>query len=360
MDNAYALIMAGGSGTRLWPLSRRDRPKPVLHLVEEERSMFQISVERLHPLFPPERILVVANAQLTKLLKAQAPQLPAENFIVEPVGRDTAPAVGLGAIHIRRRDPDGVMAVLAADHYIADTAIFRKVLATACQVAAQGLIVTLGISPDFPSTGFGYIERGERDQTVDGTHIYVLERFAEKPDRATAESFLASGNYSWNSGMFIWPVRRVMAEFEKHTPTLYAQLEELAVAIGQPGYDDLLGKIWPSLEKISVDFALMEHIQEGLRVIPVQMGWVDIGSFSALYDILSDKKTGNAFLGFPPLEIDTHRTLIYSERLVATIGLDDLVIVDTDDVLLVCHRDRAQDVRELVEELKRKRLNKYL
>ena len=216
MSSTYALIMAGGAGTRLWPLSRKSRPKPLLALLEEERSMFQISVERLYPLFTPEQILVVANAELTPQLQEQAPDLPPENFLIEPSGRDTAPAVGLGAIHVHHRDPDAVMAVLTADHHIADVRMFRKVLKVAIEEAKQGEIVTLGIEPDHPSIGFGYIERGSLLKTTEDIDIYSLARFAEKPDQETAIQFLSTGNYSWNSGMFIWPVSRVMAEFAQH------------------------------------------------------------------------------------------------------------------------------------------------
>lgn len=360
MPNSYALIMAGGAGTRLWPLSREKRPKPVLRLVEKDRSMFQIAVERLQPLFPPERILVVASADLTPLLKEHAPQLPDENYIVEPVGRDTAPAVGLGAIHIRRRDPEAIMAVLTADHYIADVEKFRNVLNVACRVAARGMIVTLGIKPTFASTGFGYIERGPLDQVVEGVEVYVLQRFREKPDQATADSFIADGRYSWNSGMFIWPVQRVMAEFERHAPALYAELERLADAMGTAGYESLLSEIWPQIKRISVDYALMEHIQQGVRVIPVEMGWTDIGNFETLYDILSLQSGGNVIHSKEPLVIDTTRTLVFSDRLVATLGVEDLVIIDTDDVLLICHRDRSQDVKQLVEHLKKNQRNEYL
>jgi mannose-1-phosphate guanylyltransferase len=352
--------MAGGAGTRLWPLSREKRPKPVLRLVEKDRSMFQIAVERLQPLFPPERILVVASADLTPLLKEHAPQLPDENYIVEPVGRDTAPAVGLGAIHIRRRDPEAIMAVLTADHYIADVEKFRNVLNVACRVAARGMIVTLGIKPTFASTGFGYIERGPLDQVVEGVEVYVLQRFREKPDQATADSFIADGRYSWNSGMFIWPVQRVMAEFERHAPALYAELERLADAMGTAGYESLLSEIWPQIKRISVDYALMEHIQQGVRVIPVEMGWTDIGNFETLYDILSLQSGGNVIHSKEPLVIDTTRTLVFSDRLVATLGVEDLVIIDTDDVLLICHRDRSQDVKQLVEHLKKNQRNEYL
>lgn len=361
MDHTYALIMAGGAGTRLWPYSRRDRPKPVLPLIEAERSMFQIAVERLYPLLPPERIFVVANGDLTVVLQEQAPDLPRENFVIEPMGRDTAPAVGLGAIHIRHRDPQAVIAVLTADHYIANLEIFLKVLQVGFKMAAEeNQVATLGITPDFPSTGFGYIERGKLDRSVDGVDIFVLERFTEKPDQETAEKFIESGNYSWNSGMFIWSVERLMAEFGQHTPDLSADLGKLAAAIGQPEYAQAIAEIWPDIERISVDYALMENIKQGIRVIPVEMGWVDIGSFASLYDVLSTEEGENVVFGNPPITIDSRGMLLLSKRLVAAVGLEDLVIVDTDDVLLICRRDRAQDVKQVVEYLKERRRDNFL
>lgn len=360
MSDTYALIMAGGAGTRLWPLSRKNRPKPLLPLVEAERSMFQMSVERLYPLFTPDHIMVVANAELTTYLREQAPDVPEENFIIEPVGRDTAPAVGLGAIHIRRRDPKALMAVLTADHHIADTIMFRRVLAAASQVAAEGKIVTLGIHPTFPATGFGYIERGQCLETVDGIDVYRLERFVEKPAQEVAEGYVRDHCYSWNSGMFIWPVERVLAEFQQHTPELYEELDRLAASIDTVDYHDLLGQLWPTLPKISVDYALMEHVREGARVIPVDMGWSDIGNFEALYDILSNEKGSNVAVGPHPLLVDTNGTIIYSKRLVTTIGVEDLVIVDTDDVLLISRRDRAQEIKEIVKRLEESEQSRYL
>jgi len=359
MSHAYALIMAGGAGTRLWPLSREKRPKPALALVDATRSMFQISVERLSPLFSKERIRVVANRELAEMLREHTPDIPAENFIIEPAGRDTAPAVGLGAIHIRHRDPDALVAVLTADHFIADETGFRAALDAACQVAKQGMIVTLGIAPGYPSTGFGYIERGSLSQTINGVDIYDLKRFVEKPNQARAEEFVRDGQHSWNSGMFIWQVRRLMAEFAKHSPALNASLETLAAAIETPEYDPLLAKIWPDLRRVSIDYALMEHIDHGVKVIPVNIGWSDIGNFEALYDILSEGKD-HVVVGHEPLALDSKRLLIFSQRLVATIGVEDLVIIDTEDVLLICPRDRAQDIKQLVETLKNNQRHEYL
>ncbi len=318
--------------------------------------MFQIAVERLYPLLPPERIFVVANGDLTAILQEQAPDLPRENFVIEPMGRDTAPAVGLGAIHIRHRDPQAAIAVLTADHHIADTDTFRKVLSTAFKMAAEEEhVVTLGITPDFPSTGFGYIERGELDRSVDGVDVFVLKRFTEKPDQETAEQFIKSGNYSWNSGMFIWSVGRLMAEFGQYAPKLHADLNKLAAAIGQPEYAQAIAEVWSGIERISVDYALMENIKQGIRVIPVEMGWVDIGSFASLYDVLSTEEGENVVFGPSPVTIDAQGMLVLSKRLVAAVGLEDLVIVDTDDVLLICRRDRAQDVKQVVKYLKERK-----
>src|SRR5258705_2066931 len=295
MAEKYALIIAGGAGTRLWPLSREKHPKPILPLVEASRSMFQIAVQRLSPLFPLERMLVVANEELTTILREQEPGVPAENFIMEPEGRDPAPGVGLGAIHIRHRDRDAVRAVLTADHYLTDETGFRSVLDAACQLAEKDNIVTLGITPDYPATGFGYIERGARTDTINGVEVFELKQFVEKPDEDRAKQFLESGRYSWNSGMFIWQARRVMSELAKHAPKLSADLESLAKTIGTPEYESLLQSIWPGIQKISVDYALMEHVSEGAKVIPVDIGWSDIGNFAALYDILSDEE-GHAII----------------------------------------------------------------
>ncbi|MBN1429284.1 MAG: mannose-1-phosphate guanylyltransferase [Anaerolineae bacterium] len=360
MSNVYAVIMAGGYGTRLWPLSRQSRPKPLLPLVDESRSMFQISVERLYPLFTPDRILVVAGEEMMPLFKSQVSDLPAENFIIEPMGRNTAPAVGLGAVHIRQRDPEAIMTILTADHYISDVATFRHALSVAFRVAERGEIVTLGIAPTFAGTGFGYIERGAHRKTIEGIPVYHLQRFVEKPDQATADKFVASGDYSWNSGMFIWPIRRVMAEFERHAPDLLTSLEQIAAAIGKPDYQEQLDNIWPQMRNISVDYALMEHIHEDINVIPVEMGWSDIGNFKTLYDILSAQDDNHVISGHEPIVVDSKRLLIFSQRLVAAVGIEDMVIIDTNDVLLVCPRDRAQDVKMLVETLKRNEQNEYL
>ena len=356
---SYAVILAGGSGTRLWPLSRQSRPKQMLRLLGE-RTMFQLTVDRLLPLFRPERILVVTGHEHAEELRRQAPEIPADNFLVEPVGRNTAPAIGLAALHLRRRSPQAIMAVLPADHYIRDEARFRAVLRAALQVAERGFLVTLGIRPTYPATGFGYIERGEPLGRFGGFMAYRVLAFREKPDPATAERFVASGRHAWNSGMFIWRVDRILEEIAQALPDLAAGLRELEAALGTPGEAAALRRLWPQMPNISIDYGVMEKAQEA-AVILAEFGWNDIGSWAALLDILAAGDQGNVVLGTEHLGLDTAGSLIFGNgRLVATLGIQDLVIVDTEDVLLICHRDRAQDVRLLVEQLKREGRHEYL
>jgi mannose-1-phosphate guanylyltransferase len=313
--------------------------------------MFQHAVDRLAPLFPADRIWVVTRAEHAALLHAQTPELPAGNLILEPQGRGTAPAIGLAAIHLRRADPQAVMAVLTADHYIANTARFRQVLGAALQVARQGYLVTLGIKPSSPSTGYGYIEQGPALGEVEGYPVFQMRRFTEKPDRETATHMVASGIYSWNSGMFIWQVERILAEFERQMPEFYARLMEVDAVLGTPDYDAVLGGVWPQIAKQTIDYGVMEGAQE-VAVIPVDMGWSDIGSWASLVELLAADPQGNIVRG-DPLILDTHDTLIFGgERLIAAVGVRDLVIVDSGDALLICHKDQEQRVRELVELLK--------
>jgi mannose-1-phosphate guanylyltransferase len=321
--------------------------------------MFQLAVDRLLPLFPPDHIYVVTGPKHTDILRPQTPALPYENFIVEPMGRDSGPAVGLGAIHLQRRDPDAVMAMLTADHYIASANRFRAVLIAAEKVARTGKIVTLGIKPEFPSTGYGYIEQGESLGQFDGFEAFSAIQFSEKPDSATAKTFFDSGRYSWNSGMFIWRVDRVLAEFQRQRPKIYRQLMTISDALGTPDQASVLDEVWPQIEKVSIDYAIMEGAQD-VAVIPVEIGWSDVGSWASLLEIIPGNDRGNVVIG-DHLGIDTNRTLVRSAgRLVVTIGLEDTIIVDTGDALLVCRKDRAQDVKAVVEHLKREGQNDLL
>lgn len=358
MDNLYALIMAGGGGTRLWPLSRKDRPKQMLPLVEDQ-TMFRISVERLDPLIPPERIFIVTGQNQVDQLKADAPNIPAENFIVEPFGQNTGPAVGLAVLHIQQREPDAMIAILAADHHIADKDKFRRVLLTAAQQAQEGYIVTLGISPAFPATGYGYIKRGEPLHQIGEFQVYDAEQFTEKPDLETATEFLLSGLYSWNSGMFICEAEFLMGEYARQQERMYALLQQIKGSTGTDSYETVLAEAWPQMPSLSLDYAVMEGAAH-MAVIPVDMGWSDIGSWATLYGVLNRNGSGNVVRAEQYIGVDTTDSLIVSERLVATIGLDNIVIIDTEDALLVCPRDRSQDVRQIVDQLKASGSEKHL
>lgn len=358
MEHYYALIMAGGSGTRLWPLSRQQHPKQALQLIGD-RSMFQMAVQRLLPIFPPERILVVTRADYAQILSEQTPDIPRTNFIVEPEGRGTAPAIGLAALHIQKRDPAAVMAVVTADHFISLNDEFRQSLRAAYAAAQADHLVTLGIQPSFPSTGFGYIQQGSQLAELSGLAVYALERFVEKPSAVAAQQMLANGGYSWNSGIFIWKVARILGEFQRQMPAFYAQMAEIQACLDSQDYEALLGRVWPKVAKQTIDYGVMEGASSAV-VIPVDIGWSDIGSWASLTEILPPDAQGNSVRG-EHLGVDTTNTIVMGgRRLIATIGLNDLVIVDTEDALLVCTKEREQDVREIVRLLTESGKKNYL
>jgi mannose-1-phosphate guanylyltransferase len=346
MNHLYVLIIAGGGGTRLWPLSRKDRPKQALPLTEE-RTLFQVTVERLDGLLPAERIFVVTGKDMASMLHEGAPQIPLENFLLEPIGRDSGPAAGLGLFHIAKHDPNAVIAILSADHHIADEAKFRDSLLCAATYAEQGYIVTLGIDPTYPSTGFGYLKRGELLGTDGEFRIYRCESFTEKPDEVTATSFLTSGKYSWNAGMFVLTADRGVAEFRAQQPVMYDLLKQVTDA------PETLAEVFPTIKKLSIDYAIMEGAKQ-MALIPVSIGWSDVGTWSTLFEVLARDENGNVTRSKSDghIQIDTARTLIVSDRMVVTIGIEDLVIVDSQDALLICRRDRAQDVKDVVQRLK--------
>ncbi len=354
----YALIMAGGSGTRLWPASREARPKQLLGLLSE-RTMLQEACQRVAPLVPDDQIFVVTSEAYTDVVRQQIPQVPAANVIGELEGHGTAPCIGLSALYLKRLDPEAVMAVLTADHYIEKADELRGALGAAAQVAEEGRLVTLGIEPNRPATGYGYIERGERLARISGLDVYRVEKFTEKPDLSTAQAFMESGRYYWNSGMFIWKVSAILREFEKLMPRLYAQLMEIDAALGTAEERAVLELVWPQVKKETIDYGIMERAED-VAVIPVDIGWSDVGSWATLLELLPADGEGNVVVG-QHVGLDTRGCLIHGScHLVTTIGLEDMIIVDTEDALLVCPRERAQEVRDLVKKLRESGREEYL
>lgn len=360
MDNYYALVMAGGGGTRLWPVSRNGKPKQLLSLIDD-RTLFKTTVERLLPIFPADHIYISTGTPYIEAMRLDVPEIPAENFIIEPNARDTAPAAALGISVIHKRDPNAVIAMQHADHFIKEEEKYQNILTSAYELAVNDQIVTLGISPTHPSTGFGYIKQGEVFQKINGFTAYKALGFTEKPNVVTATSFLASGKYSWNAGMFIWKSSTAMREFERQQPELYTLLEKLEGKIDTPAFQAELATIWGQMPKISIDVAIMENA-ENMLVIPEDIGWNDVGSWDALFEVMSLDKFGNGIKGVADNHVilDTRKTMIYSDRMTVTIGLEDIIVIDTEDVVLICHRDRAQDVREVVNHLRATHRNEYL
>jgi mannose-1-phosphate guanylyltransferase len=360
----YAVIPAGGSGTRLWPLSRAAHPKFLHPLTGSAASLLQATVERLAPLTTPERTLVVTGAAHVAAVARQLTGLPEENILVEPSPRDSCAAIALAAAVIAERDPDAVMGAFAADHLIGDPERWVDTVRQAVRGAEQGLLMTVGITPTRPETGYGYLETGE--PAGDGPLRPVTE-FKEKPAAEVAEAYVSSGRHLWNASMFVWRVGVFLDELARQQPELHAGVTAIAAAWGTPEQDDVLGTVWPTLPKISVDYAVMEGAATAGRVatVPGAFGWNDVGDFHTLGDMLPADPAGNVVLGAAKPGVllrDSSRLVVVpqSGRLVAVLGVHDLIVVDTPDAVLVCPRDRAQDVKKLVDELKERGEESYI
>ena len=360
-EHTYAVIMAGGGGTRLWPVSRRNRPKQSIPLISQE-SLFQTTVRRLEGFFPPERIFVVTVADQAVELRQQSPEIPPENFLLEPAPRGTASVVGLAAAVLHKRDPQAAMVILPSDHYIRDRDLFHYILRVAVEVAQNDYLVTLGIAPTFPSTGYGYIQRGEPLPENFNYPVYSVSRFKEKPAEEAARKMLLTGDHSWNSGMFIWKTGQILAEFSRQMPELKTTLDQIAAAWGTDSQAETLDLLWGSLKNETIDYGIMENADK-VAVIPAAgLEWSDIGSWDALFDVILPDPDGNVIVSGKLLPVDTHNSLVYGNgdgRLFVTIGLDDIILVDTGDVLLACHKDRAQEVRRVVETLRNSGRQQY-
>jgi len=361
----HAVILAGGRGTRFWPRSRTRTPKQLLNIVAKE-TMLEQTVARLRPLIPAERIWTVTNGEQAAAIRKQVPAVARKHVLIEPKGLNTAVAIGLGAIHARHASrADALLAVLPADHYIAQPQKYREIVAAALEVAREpGRMVVLGIPPARPETGFGYIERMGEPISAKGFPVFAVKRFTEKPALPFAVEYVASGKYHWNAGMFFWRVSTFLENLKSFLPKTHAALEELAGFIGTRSYEPRLRAMYQKLENISVDYAVLEPATrtEGAHrvfVIPAEIGWSDIGSWAAVYELLA-RKSGENVLAGEGHTLDAEGNFLWApSKFVAAIGVRDLVVVETPDALLICPRDRAQDVAKVVkhlEEQKRKEL----
>jgi mannose-1-phosphate guanylyltransferase len=349
----YALILAGGGGTRLWPYSRSSRPKQFLSL-QGQTSQLQETVARILPRVPIERVLVVTGQAYAGLVAEQLPMLPAANLLVEPAGRGTAPCIGLAALELCRRDPEALMVVLSADHVIAQGDELLKALEIGARAAERGYLVALGARPTAPSTAYGYIRRGAPLGEPGCGGACAVQSFVEKPGASTAQAYLDHGGYDWNTGIFVWRAGRILEELRLYRPWLASHLAQIGAAAGTAREQEVLHAIWGQIEHVAIDVAVMEQCDRAV-VVPVEMGWSDVGDWSAFADTLSRDAHGNAVVG-AHLGLDTRNSLVYgSTRLVTTIGVDDLLIIDTPDALLICPRSRAQEVRALVERVRAER-----
>ncbi|MDD5170623.1 MAG: mannose-1-phosphate guanylyltransferase [Syntrophales bacterium] len=357
----YAVIMAGGKGARFWPRSRNRLPKHLLDILSD-RTIIQETVARISPLFPPERIMIVTGAAHADEVIRQLPQIPLRNILIEPVGRNTAPCIGLAAMAIRKIGGDQVMVVLPSDHKIADEEGFLQTLRAAVGAAGEGnRLVTIGIEPTGPETGYGYIERGDYRMTIEGRDVFAVKSIREKPSLEQAKTLLAQGGFLWNSGMFIWKTSAILQAMQQFLPDLYEGLSEIEGALGTNREKTVLDMVYNRFHSISIDYGVMEKAGNTL-IVPGDFGWSDVGSWDALWEVSERDERGNVIRcpeGF--VGVDSQNVLVHSaNKMVAVVGMDDVIIVETDDTLLICRKGASQDVKKVVDILEERRMGKFL
>lgn len=352
-----ALIMAGGRGERFWPRSRQNMPKQFLSLTDDGRTMLQLTVDRILPLVEMEDIFIATNRSYRDLVRTQLPELPEENILCEPVGKNTAPCIGLGAVYIAKKYQDAVMMVLPSDHLIKYASLFLNTLADACEVAEQGSnLVTLGIAPDCPETGYGYI-KFRSEETLG--RAFAVEQFVEKPDLETAKAYLASEQYLWNSGMFLWKTSTILDNLKMYLPETYAGLCRIGEAIGTPMEEQVLEREFQAFKAESIDYGVMEKA-ENIYILSGAFGWDDVGSWLAVSRIKRSNELGNVVNG-NVVTVDTRNTTIQgSGKLIAAVGLENMIVVDSEDALLICEKEHAGDIKKVLENLKICNRTEYL
>jgi len=355
----HAVLMVGGAGTRFWPLSRKTTPKYLLPIVGE-KSMLEQTVDRIAPMVPPERLFCVTSRTQAPGIRRALPWVPKANVIGEPMGRDSAACVALAAVIVHRLDPDAVMLCMPGDNLVSQAAKFRKAVRTAVRVAQKGSLVTFGIKPGAPETRFGYIHRGRRLAGATGSKVFRVQRFTEKPDPKTAKRMVRSGQYYWNSGNFVWRADVILAEFARHAPYLRDAMERIRPALGTRRATSAIRREYEKLPKISIDYAVMEKATD-VAVVEAEFDWDDVGSWTALERHYAPDAAGNTVIG-KTLMLDTDGCIVVTDdhHLVAASGVKDVIVVHTRDATLVCPKDRANEVKTLVETLDRLGLDKYL
>ncbi|MFZ5376970.1 MAG: mannose-1-phosphate guanylyltransferase [Patescibacteria group bacterium] len=363
-DHAYAVILAGGGGTRLWPKSRTKTPKQFLKLTGQ-KTMMQLAAERIAKLVNWHKIIVVTNKLYEKEVRLQLPQVPKDNIICEPQKRDTALAMLVGALFAKSKDPQAVVINSASDHVLIDEQEFARVMKAAVTTAAtEPYLVSVGITPTFPTSAFGYIKIGEDLKRVDrGLSLFKVKSFTEKPNIATAQAFISTGKYFWNANMYVWSAEELKKAFAKHMPAMHKLTEQLDT-LSASKFHHALPQIYAKAESISIDYAISEKV-DNLTLIPGDFGWNDVGDWKVVYDLSKKDLAGNVVMGdhlhAHVLTIGSHNNLIHSNgRLVSLIGVSDMIIVDTDEIVMIAPKSRSQDVKKLVERLKEEGKEEYL
>jgi mannose-1-phosphate guanylyltransferase len=364
LDHAYAVILAGGGGTRLWPKSRNKSPKQFLKLTGKD-TMMQVAAARVTKVVPWDHVIVVTNAKYIDEVREQLPQVPAENIIAEPKKKDTALAMLVGALYAYSKDPEAVVLNGASDHVVVNEQEFVRVMNAALEVASKGqTLVTVGITPNFPSTGFGYIKIGEDLEKLDrNLSVFKVASFTEKPNEATARAFISTGKYFWNANMYVWSAKALDEAFQKHMPEIYELTRPLLNKKGQD-FADALPEIYEAAPAISIDYAISEKA-DNLVLIPGDFGWNDVGDWKVVYELGTKDLSNNVVISdgseAKSLSIKSQNNLVHTNgRLVALVEVNDMIVVDTDDILLIAPKSRSQDVKKIVERLKEEGQEEYL
>jgi len=359
MTNLFTLIMAGGSGTRFWPRSKAAKPKQYLNLFGTD-SLLQSTIKRFSIFTATDNIYVVSGRSQAEVLEQQTTMLPKANLIYEPVGKNTLPCIGLAAMFAERENPDGVMVVTPSDHLIENDELFRDTVLAAVKIAdEQNGIVTIGISPTYPATGYGYVQTAE---DITGSEIikqFKVERFVEKPNEIKAAEYLKQGGFYWNSGLFVFKISVFLDAVKQFAPALYADLRKIQADLGKPSFEKTLDTIYRAVEGISVDYGIMEHANN-IYLVEGNFVWNDLGSWESVYLTAEKDENGNAGAG-ESIIIDSKNSYIYSETgLIALVGLDDVIVVQDGNTTLVCKRDKAEEIKKVVDKLKAENKNQYL